>query len=53
MKARYVQTLNPKSKTYVKIDRKLGKILGHKRGGKPYKNIIILSSKLSDKDNNL
>ena len=38
MKARYVQTLNPKSKTYVKID---------------YKNIIILSSKLSDKDNNL
>ena len=37
MKERYVQIQNPKSKKWVKIDRKLGKIIGRK--STPYKNI--------------
>ena len=36
-KERFVQIQNPKSKQWVKIDRKLGKIVGHK--STPYKNI--------------
>ena len=34
-----VQVLNPKSKCWVKINTKLGSILGHKKDGNPYKNV--------------
>ncbi len=36
---RFVQLRNPKSKMYVKVDRKSGMIVGRKRT--PYKNIWI------------
>ena len=39
---RFVQALNPKTKKYVKIDRKEGKIISHKRDSEPYKNIMII-----------
>jgi hypothetical protein len=38
----FVQLLNPKSKYYVKVDRKLGRIVGYKKDGKPYKNVPIV-----------
>jgi hypothetical protein len=40
MKNRFVQTINPKSKWWVLIDRKLAKIIGIKK--EPYKNVLIL-----------
>jgi len=43
MNGNIVQTLNPKSQTYVLIDRKEGKIISyHPRKNTPYKNIPIL-----------
>jgi hypothetical protein len=36
-----VQTKNPKSKRYVKIDRSKGKIVAHKKSTGPYKNVPI------------
>jgi len=36
-----VQTKNPVSGHYVKIDRKAGKILSHKKSTGPYKNIPV------------
>jgi len=36
-----VQIKNPKSGHYVKIDRKAGKIVDHKKSNGPYKNIPI------------
>ena len=42
-KARIVQTKNPKTGHYVKINRSEGKIVGHKKSDtKPYKGIPIL-----------
>ena len=37
-----VQTKNPKSGHYVKIDRSAGKIIGHKTTKGPYKNVPII-----------
>jgi hypothetical protein len=39
---RFTQALNPKTRKYVKIDTEKGSIVGHKRDGKPYKNIPIV-----------
>lgn len=40
-----VQTKNPRSGHYVKIDREAGKIISHKSSGGPYKNIPIIRKK--------
>ncbi|MBA7688461.1 hypothetical protein ES703_96942 [subsurface metagenome] len=37
-----VQIKNPKSGRYIKIDRRLGKIIAHKNSDGPYKNIEII-----------
>lgn len=37
---RFVQLQNPRTKNYVKIDRKLGLIIGYKKT--PYKNIKFI-----------
>jgi hypothetical protein len=37
-----VQTKNPRSGHYVKIDRKEGKIIGHKSSKGPYKGIPVI-----------
>lgn len=37
-----VQTKNPKSGRYIKIDRSKGEIIAHKKTDKPYKNIPII-----------
>jgi len=39
---RYVQALNPVTKHWVKIDRKIGSIVSHSRTSIPYKNIQIV-----------
>jgi hypothetical protein len=36
-----IQTRNPKSDRYVKIDRSAGKIIAHKKSEGPYKNVPI------------
>ena len=36
-----VQTKNPKTDRYVKIDRSAGKIIDHKKSHGPYKDIPI------------
>jgi hypothetical protein len=36
-----VQTRNPKSGKYVKIDRSAGKIISHKKSDGPYKGVPI------------
>jgi len=36
-----IQTKNPKSERYVKIDRSAGRILAHKKSPGPYKNVPI------------
>ena len=36
------QTKNPRSGHYVKIDRKKGKIISHKKSEGPYKNVPII-----------
>lgn len=40
-----IQILNPKTDLWVKIDRDLGKIVGHKKSPGPYKNIPIHEDK--------
>ena len=40
-----VQTKNPKSGHYVKIDRSAGKIISHKSSSGPYKGIPVLRKK--------
>ena len=40
-KSRMVQVKNPKTGVYVKIDRKLGKIVSHKKSRGPYKGVPI------------
>jgi hypothetical protein len=42
-KPRFVQLLNPKSKRYVKIDRRTGSIVGYTSNNKPYKDVDIIS----------
>jgi hypothetical protein len=37
-----VQTKNPRSGHYVKIDREAGRIISHKSSEKPYKGVPIL-----------
>lgn len=37
-----VQTKNPRSGKYIKIDRRLGKIIATKNSEGPYKNIEII-----------
>ena len=37
-----VQTRNPKSGHYVKIDRSAGKIISHKKSTGPYKNVPVI-----------
>ncbi len=37
-----VQVLNPKSGCYTVINRRLGRVIGTKCGGKPFKNIPIV-----------
>jgi len=41
--ARYVQLRNPLTKNYVKVDRKVGKIVGRKKT--PYKNVKLIKNK--------
>lgn len=36
-----VQVKNPRTRRYVKIDRTIGKIIGHKKTPGPYKGIPI------------
>lgn len=43
-----VQTKNPKSDRYVKIDRSAGKIMAHKRSSGPYKNVPIAQRESSN-----
>jgi len=40
-KRNIIQTKNPKSERYVKIDRSAGRILAHKKSPGPYKNVPI------------
>jgi hypothetical protein len=40
-KARIVQTKNPKTGRYVKIDRAKGKIIGTKKSPGPYSNVPV------------
>ena len=40
-----VQTKNPRTGHYVKIDRSEGKIVSHKSSGGPYKGIPIIKKK--------
>ena len=44
-KVRWVQACNPITKTYVKIDRQLGRIVSHKRTKGAYKNIKIVGKR--------
>jgi hypothetical protein len=44
-KKRIVQTKNPKSGHYVKIDRSAGRIISHKSTRGPYKNVPIIKKK--------
>ena len=41
-KSGVVQTRNPVTKRYVKIDRTAGRIVGQKKSEGPYKNVPIL-----------
>ncbi len=41
-KKEIVQTRNPKSGHYVKIDRSAGKIVSHKKSTGPYTNVPII-----------
>jgi len=41
-KSDIVQTKNPKSGHYVKIDRSKGRIVSHKKSEGPYKNVPVL-----------
>ena len=36
-----IQTKNPKTERYVKIDRSAGKIIAHKKSHGPYKNVPV------------
>lgn len=40
-KKRVVQTKNPVTNRYVKIDRSAGKIVSHKKTPGPYKNVPV------------
>lgn len=40
-KRNIVQTRNPRTRKYVKIDRDKGKIIGHKKSEGPYKGVPI------------
>lgn len=40
-----VQTKNPKTGRYVKIDRSVGKIVGHKKTAGPYKGVPVARKK--------
>jgi len=40
-----VQTKNPRSGKYVKIDRSAGKIVSHKKSSGPYKGVPIARKK--------
>ncbi len=42
-KSRFVQVRNPMTKSYIRIDRKLGKIVGHRK--KKYKCLFKRTSK--------
>lgn len=42
MKKDVVQTRNPRTGHYVKIDRSAGKIVGHKASAGPYKGVPVL-----------
>ena len=42
MKRDVVQTRNPRTGHYVKIDRAAGKILAHKASDGPYKGVPVL-----------
>ena len=46
-KAKVVQTKNPNTGRYVKIDREKGRIVGHKKSKGPYKGIPVLRRKSS------
>lgn len=39
---RFVQTLNPKTGRYMKIDRDMGEITSEKKSKGPYKNVPII-----------
>ena len=39
--SKYVQSKNPKSGHYVKIDREKGNVVGHKNTPGPYKGIPV------------
>jgi len=41
-KKEIVQTRNPKSGHYVKIDRTVGRIVSHKKSTGPYKDVPII-----------
>ena len=41
-KKKIVQTKNPKTGHYVKIDRAKGKIISHKKSKGPYRDVPIL-----------
>lgn len=43
-----VQTKNPKTERYVKIDRLAGRILAHKKSPGPYKNIPMAKKEKED-----
>lgn len=37
----FSQVCNPKTKRFIKINKRLGQIVSHKRSPGPYKNIFI------------
>lgn len=42
MSCRFVQAQNPRTRRFVKIDRKLGTIVSHKETKGPYANISVI-----------
>lgn len=51
-KARFVQLKNPRSGHYIKIDRKLGKVLEYKDSDGPYEGIPIARRKRVKEEHN-
>lgn len=51
MKKDIIQIKNPKTKRYVKIDRKKGRILSYKKSHGAYKNILIVEGSNKHEEN--
>ena len=45
IRKKVVQTKNPKTGHYIKIDRSKGKIISHKKSKGPYKDVPVIRKK--------